>query len=84
MSVREISLIRPVEFSSLLAKGPHHRLASVSFQNRADKKRLNIIIVAEGAIDCHNKAITPDYIKDVSEQTRGFGFHIFTTVIGGF
>lgn len=34
-------------------------------QNRADKKRLNIIIVAEGAIDFHNKAITPDYIKDV-------------------
>lgn len=42
-------------------------LASVyPSQNRADKKRLNIIIVAEGAIDCHNKAITPDYIKDVS------------------
>lgn len=40
--------------------------ASISLQNRADKKRLNIIIVAEGAIDCHNKAITPDYIKDVS------------------
>lgn len=38
----------------------------MSLQNRADKKRLNIIIVAEGAIDCHNKAITPDYIKDVS------------------
>lgn len=40
--------------------------ASMSLQNRADKKRLNIIIVAEGAIDYHNKAITPDYIKDVS------------------
>lgn len=38
----------------------------ISLQNRADKKRLNIIIVAEGAIDCHNKAVTPDYIKDVS------------------
>uniref|UniRef100_A0A669CYC3 Phosphofructokinase, platelet n=1 Tax=Oreochromis niloticus TaxID=8128 RepID=A0A669CYC3_ORENI len=33
-------------------------------ENRADKKRLNIIIVAEGAIDRHNKSITPDYIKD--------------------
>lgn len=44
----------------------------ISLQNRADKKRLNIIIVAEGAIDCHNKAITPDYIKDVStvEKSR--------------
>lgn len=46
--------------------------ASISLQNRADKKRLNIIIVAEGAIDSHNKAITPDYIKDVSmEETPG-------------
>ena len=35
-------------------------------QNRAGKKRLNIIIVAEGAIDSSNKAITTDYIKDVS------------------
>jgi len=40
-----------------------------SLQNLADKKRLNIIIVAEGAIDSHNKAITPDYIKDVSTVT---------------
>uniref|UniRef100_A0A665XFC4 6-phosphofructokinase n=1 Tax=Echeneis naucrates TaxID=173247 RepID=A0A665XFC4_ECHNA len=39
-------------------------------ENRADKKRLNIIIVAEGAIDSHNKAITPDYIKDVSMASR--------------
>ena len=38
----------------------------LSLQNRADKKRLNIIIVAEGAIDSRNKAITPDYIKEVS------------------
>lgn len=29
-------------------------------------KRLNIIIVAEGAIDQNNKSITTDYIKDVS------------------
>uniref|UniRef100_A0A3B4G4F8 6-phosphofructokinase n=1 Tax=Pundamilia nyererei TaxID=303518 RepID=A0A3B4G4F8_9CICH len=39
-------------------------------ENRADKKRLNIIIVAEGAIDRHNKSITPDYIKDVSTVTK--------------
>lgn len=45
-------------------------LTSLSFQNRAERKRLNIIIVAEGAIDCHNKAITPDYIKDVSRRMR--------------
>lgn len=43
----------------------------IFLQNRADKKRLNIIIVAEGAIDCHNKAITPDYIKDVSMVENG-------------
>lgn len=36
------------------------------FQNRARKKRLNIIIVAEGAIDCHNKPITSEKVKDVS------------------
>lgn len=31
-------------------------------------KRLNIIIVAEGAIDINNKTITTDYIKDVSTE----------------
>lgn len=31
-------------------------------------KRLNIIIVAEGAIDRSNKAITTDYIKNVSTE----------------
>uniref|UniRef100_A0A3P8ZQ34 6-phosphofructokinase n=1 Tax=Esox lucius TaxID=8010 RepID=A0A3P8ZQ34_ESOLU len=39
-------------------------------ENRAGKKRLNIIIVAEGAIDCHNKPITTEYIKDVSTLRR--------------
>ena len=29
-------------------------------------QRLNIIIVAEGAIDHEGKIITPDYVKDVS------------------
>lgn len=31
-------------------------------------KRLNIIIVAEGAIDHNNTPITTDYIKDVSTE----------------
>lgn len=31
-------------------------------------KRLNIIIVAEGAIDSSNKTITTDYVKDVSTE----------------
>lgn len=34
-------------------------------QNRARKKRLNIIIVAEGAIDTQNKPITSEQIKEV-------------------
>nr|XP_057932745.1 ATP-dependent 6-phosphofructokinase, platelet type-like isoform X3 [Doryrhamphus excisus] len=49
-------------------------------ENRADKKRLNIIIVAEGAIDCHNKAITPDYIKDL--VVRNLGFDTRVTILG--
>jgi len=31
-------------------------------------QRLNIIIVAEGAIDSEGKAITPDFIRDVSKK----------------
>ncbi|XP_061653570.1 ATP-dependent 6-phosphofructokinase, platelet type isoform X3 [Phyllopteryx taeniolatus] len=49
-------------------------------ENRADKKRLNIIIVAEGAIDCHNKPITPDYIKDL--VVRNLGFDTRVTILG--
>ncbi|XP_057713815.1 ATP-dependent 6-phosphofructokinase, platelet type-like isoform X2 [Corythoichthys intestinalis] len=49
-------------------------------ENRADKKRLNIIIVAEGAIDRHNKHITPDYIKDL--VVRNLGFDTRVTILG--
>ncbi|XP_069565025.1 ATP-dependent 6-phosphofructokinase, platelet type isoform X2 [Brachyistius frenatus] len=49
-------------------------------ENRADKKRLNIIIVAEGAIDSHNKAITPDYLKDL--VVRCLGFDTRVTILG--
>ncbi|XP_056149539.1 ATP-dependent 6-phosphofructokinase, platelet type-like [Lampris incognitus] len=49
-------------------------------ENRAGKKRLNIIIVAEGAIDCHNKAITTDYIKDL--VVRCLGFDTRVTILG--
>ncbi|XP_037642710.1 ATP-dependent 6-phosphofructokinase, platelet type-like isoform X5 [Sebastes umbrosus] len=49
-------------------------------ENRADKKRLNIIIVAEGAIDSHNKAVTPDYIKDL--VVRCLGFDTRVTILG--
>ncbi|XP_006874804.1 PREDICTED: 6-phosphofructokinase type C-like [Chrysochloris asiatica] len=37
-------------------------------ENRARKKRLNIIIVAEGAIDCQNRPITSEKIKDASRM----------------
>ncbi|EMP41136.1 6-phosphofructokinase type C, partial [Chelonia mydas] len=37
-------------------------------ENRARKKRLNIIIVAEGAIDSHNKPITSEKVKDASRM----------------
>ncbi|KAM9718967.1 ATP-dependent 6-phosphofructokinase, platelet type-like isoform 5-T5 [Menidia menidia] len=49
-------------------------------ENRADKKRLNIIIVSEGAIDSHNKAITPDYIKEL--VVRCLGFDTRVTILG--
>jgi len=35
-------------------------------QERSLGQRLNIIIVAEGAIDQDGKIITPDYVRDVS------------------
>jgi len=35
-------------------------------------QRLNIIIVAEGAIDSEGKSITPDSIQAVSQQLADF------------
>ncbi|XP_065118398.1 ATP-dependent 6-phosphofructokinase, platelet type isoform X2 [Paramisgurnus dabryanus] len=49
-------------------------------ENRADKKRLNIIIVAEGAIDQSNKPITTDYIKDL--VVRCLAFDTRVTILG--
>ncbi|XP_010221420.1 PREDICTED: ATP-dependent 6-phosphofructokinase, platelet type isoform X2 [Tinamus guttatus] len=49
-------------------------------ENRARKKRLNIIIVAEGAIDCHNKAITSEKVKDLVVQRLGFDTRV--TILG--
>ena len=48
--------------------------ACVLVQERKLGQRLNIIIVAEGAIDQDGKIITPDYVKDVS-------FHDDTTPV---
>ncbi|XP_042567376.1 ATP-dependent 6-phosphofructokinase, platelet type-like isoform X5 [Cyprinus carpio] len=49
-------------------------------ENRADKKRLNIIIVAEGAIDQSNKPITTELIKDL--VVRCLGFDTRVTILG--
>lgn len=49
-----------------MSPGAHPRCHPVSHQTRDGGSRLNIIIVAEGAIDKHGKAITSDNIKDVS------------------
>ncbi|XP_074841115.1 ATP-dependent 6-phosphofructokinase, platelet type isoform X2 [Carettochelys insculpta] len=49
-------------------------------ENRARKKRLNIIIVAEGAIDCHNKPITSEQVKNLVVQQLGFDTRV--TILG--
>ncbi|KAF7651653.1 hypothetical protein LDENG_00107580 [Lucifuga dentata] len=56
------------------------RMCQKLSENRAEKKRLNIIIAAEGAIDRHNKAITPDYIKDL--VVRCLGYDTRVTILG--
>ncbi|XP_040022894.1 ATP-dependent 6-phosphofructokinase, platelet type isoform X5 [Gasterosteus aculeatus] len=48
--------------------------------NRAGMKRLNIIIVAEGAIDRSNRPITTDYIKDLVVKCLGFDTRV--TILG--
>ncbi|XP_055007981.1 LOW QUALITY PROTEIN: ATP-dependent 6-phosphofructokinase, platelet type-like [Boleophthalmus pectinirostris] len=49
-------------------------------ENRVDKKRLNIIIVAEGAIDRHSKNITAENIKDLVVSRLGFDTRV--TILG--
>ncbi|XP_040208600.1 ATP-dependent 6-phosphofructokinase, platelet type isoform X5 [Rana temporaria] len=49
-------------------------------ENRARKKRLNIIIVSEGAIDCHNNSITSEKIKDLVVSQLGFDTRV--TILG--
>ncbi|KAM6953814.1 ATP-dependent 6-phosphofructokinase, platelet type isoform 3-T3 [Aplochiton taeniatus] len=48
--------------------------------NRAGMKRLNIIIIAEGAIDSNNRPITTDYVKDL--VVRCLGFDTRVTILG--
>ncbi|XP_065150795.2 ATP-dependent 6-phosphofructokinase, platelet type isoform X3 [Paramisgurnus dabryanus] len=47
---------------------------------RAGMKRLNIIIVAEGAIDRKNKPITSEHVKDL--VVRCLGFDTRVTILG--
>uniref|UniRef100_A0A4W3HDA0 ATP-dependent 6-phosphofructokinase n=1 Tax=Callorhinchus milii TaxID=7868 RepID=A0A4W3HDA0_CALMI len=49
-------------------------------ENRANKKRLNIIIISEGAINRHNVPITSDIIKDLVVSRLGFDTRI--TILG--
>ncbi|XP_067342351.1 ATP-dependent 6-phosphofructokinase, platelet type isoform X14 [Channa argus] len=48
--------------------------------NRAGMKRLNIIIVAEGAIDRNTKPITTDYVKNLVVKCLGFDTRV--TILG--
>uniref|UniRef100_A0A8C8TS04 ATP-dependent 6-phosphofructokinase n=2 Tax=Peromyscus maniculatus bairdii TaxID=230844 RepID=A0A8C8TS04_PERMB len=49
-------------------------------ENRARKKRLNIIIVAEGAIDTQNKPITSEKIRELVVKQLGFDTRV--TILG--
>nr|AAA17757.1 phosphofructokinase C [Rattus sp.] len=49
-------------------------------ENRARKKRLNIIIVSEGAIDTQNKPITSEKIKELVVTNLGFDTRV--TILG--
>lgn len=42
----------------------------VAVQSRSRGSRLNIIIVAEGAMDRHGRPVTSDRVKDVSRDAR--------------
>lgn len=49
-------------------------------ENRARKKRLNIIIVAEGAIDTQNRPITSEQIKELVVTQLGYDTRV--TILG--
>ncbi|XP_040823836.1 ATP-dependent 6-phosphofructokinase, platelet type isoform X4 [Ochotona curzoniae] len=49
-------------------------------ENRARKKRLNIIIVAEGAIDTQNRPITSEKIKELVVTQLGYDTRV--TILG--
>ncbi|XP_046879356.1 ATP-dependent 6-phosphofructokinase, platelet type isoform X4 [Hypomesus transpacificus] len=62
------------------ADGWEDKMCQKLSANRAGMKRLNIIIVAEGAIDCNNKPITTDHVKNL--VVRCLGFDTRVTILG--
>ncbi|XP_032898077.1 ATP-dependent 6-phosphofructokinase, platelet type isoform X1 [Amblyraja radiata] len=62
------------------ADGWEDHLCRKLSKNRAGKKRLNIIIISEGAIDCHNNPITSDMIKDLVVKRLGYDTRV--TILG--
>ncbi|CAM9417224.1 ATP-dependent 6-phosphofructokinase, muscle type-like [Lampetra fluviatilis] len=62
------------------ADGWEDQLCATLTETRSRGVRLNIIIVAEGAIDRHGKAITSDGIKEM--VTKRLGFDTRVTVLG--
>ncbi|KAH0627572.1 hypothetical protein JD844_003457 [Phrynosoma platyrhinos] len=67
-------------------EGWEEHMCSRLSENRARKKRLNIIIVAEGAIDSHNKPITSEQVKDnsyvVPLVVQQLGYDTRVTILG--
>ncbi|XP_033854715.1 ATP-dependent 6-phosphofructokinase, platelet type-like isoform X2 [Acipenser ruthenus] len=62
------------------ADGWEEQMCTKLSENRARKKRLNIIIVSEGAIDTSNKPITSEHIKDLVVKCLGFDTRV--TILG--
>ncbi|XP_070585270.1 ATP-dependent 6-phosphofructokinase, platelet type isoform X2 [Erythrolamprus reginae] len=61
-------------------EGWEDHMCSRLSENRARKKRLNIIIVSEGAIDSFNKPITSEQVKDLVVARLGFDTRV--TILG--
>ncbi|CAB1326090.1 unnamed protein product [Coregonus sp. 'balchen'] len=60
--------------------GWEERMCQKLSENRSRGSRLNIIIVAEGAIDRQGKAITVDNVKDLVVSSLGFDTRV--TILG--
>jgi 6-phosphofructokinase 1 len=61
-------------------KGWEDTLCAKLSQERTMGQRLNIIIIAEGAIDSDGKPITPDYVKDLVSTRLNYDTRV--TILG--